>query len=98
MELALELGMTLTSLRREMPHRELIRWYAYRNKRMLPGRRMELMMAQLIRSFAGGTVADYLIGEEQPQEKVNDGASAISAMAGVGVRTLGKGRKKKGAR
>lgn len=47
MDLALQLGMTTGTLARTMTERELGEWAAYRARRMLPQRRIELMLANI---------------------------------------------------
>lgn len=47
MDLALEFGMTAKGLGRVMTKRELERWRLYAGRRMLPGRRVELLLAQI---------------------------------------------------
>jgi hypothetical protein len=47
MDLALEFGMPVAWLKRVMTERELRQWMKYATRRMLPGRRVELYLAQI---------------------------------------------------
>ena len=60
MDLALHLGMTEAGLRRAMSERELLRWGQYAQRRMLPWRRVELLLAQiaLVTAKAMGAAKD----------------------------------------
>ena len=76
MDLALELGMTEGALRRSMTENELRSWQVYAAKRMLPTRRMEMLLAQIaqiVHASVGGakdrSLADYLF---DPVETIGD--------------------------
>jgi hypothetical protein len=60
MDMALHLGMTEAGLRHAMTEQELQRWGWYAERRMLPMRRIELLLAQvsLVVAKAMGGVKD----------------------------------------
>lgn len=98
--------MTVAKLRWSMSEREFRFWQAYRARKMLPARRLEVYLAQIastIARTAGNatlTVEDFILKEDKPMPKTTarDGAMVISALAsGPGVRLLGQGRKHKAA-
>lgn len=80
MDLALELGTTANALSRVMTERELHEWALYVRRRMLPQRRLELLLAQvalLIAKTMGGVkdakLSDYLF---DPSEELTDEGDA----------------------
>jgi hypothetical protein len=99
MDLALELGMPAQQLRETMTELELALWVEYARKKFLPTRRIEVYLAQIAKAMAGGTIADYLLDMQKGPAPLTsgEGASALGSIAGgIGVRVLGKKRKKKG--
>lgn len=59
-----------------MPARELRKWNAYRNRKLLPWQRLEFYLAQIAQLIAitmGGMkrakVADFLLKEREPDEE-----------------------------
>lgn len=76
MELALEFGCSVESLRKTLSERELWQWARYRARYQFPSRRMELYLAQLtawvVRLGSNNKTAsiqDFLIEMEDPIEK-----------------------------
>lgn len=101
MDLALELGFpTVEAMRCQMSEHELGRWYAYARKRMLPGRRRELQLANIARLTAGSdAIAPFIFDpslrtllEPLPvPATAEDTAGLINAMiGGPGVYKLGE--------
>ena len=66
MDLALELGQTVATLKATMLEREFRAWEIYASRKMLPTRRIEVYLAQVAQAMAGGKLADYLL--DQPVE------------------------------
>lgn len=97
MDLALEFGMPVAQLKRVLSVSELADWYAYARKKLLPTRRIEHHLAQIAQAFAGGSLNDYLLFDksEPPPLTAEDGAGALSAIAGgPGIRVLGQKKRK----
>jgi len=97
MDLALELGMPAQQLRAVMTERELTDWMVYAAKKLLPTRRIEIYLARIAQAMAGGQLSEWLLDEalKPPALAAGDGAAALGSIAGgVGVRVLGKKRKK----
>lgn len=79
MELALEFGCTVESLKRTLSERELWQWARYRAQHQLPSRRLELMIAQLtawvVRLGSGGgagknaNIQDFMLEMQSPFEE-----------------------------
>lgn len=87
MELAAELGMTVSAMQRSMTERELQRWAWYARTRLLPHRRLELYLAQLacqVARSAGNveaSVADFLISPYEPSPSAPVQAEAVDVQA-----------------
>jgi len=90
MDLALHLGKTAGEVEREMTGVEFNLWQRYANRRMLPWRRMELLLAQvsqIIGATMGGAgdkvLSDYLFDppEESPGGADEDEAATFFAFA-----------------
>lgn len=101
MDLALELGMTVTELSQRMTERELGQWVAYHARKRLPTRRLELYLAQIAFRVAHAfgesslTFQDCLFDFRKPAEDTTATASqAIGMMAGRKVIKLSQGRKR----
>lgn len=99
MDLALHLGMTAGGLKRVMSEREFQQWQGYAARRMLPGRRLELLLAQvsmLIAQTMGGAknvaLRDFMF-EPREQEPDNDGELSAEDVAAFFKATLVKPRK-----
>lgn len=92
MDLALELGMPVGSMKATMTTRELGMWSVYAAKKGLPSRRRELYLAQIARMTGGGELDDYLLDHRRARVgTVNDAAAEISQMAGGMVVRVVKG-------
>jgi hypothetical protein len=103
MDLAQELGMTVSTLRESMSERELRTWMRYAGQKGLRSRRVELQLAMnaLAMSVAlcgknGLTLADFLFDSEGKKAKPPSAVDAAMALSGGGARKLGQGRKRKG--
>lgn len=76
MDLALELGQSVASLRRNMTEREFAYWHKYANEKSLPMRRIEFYFAQLALMIARGplqgaeqmTIQDFLLVNKNAKE------------------------------
>jgi hypothetical protein len=100
--------MTVATLSATMSERELLDWARYTRARALPTRRLQLQLALIalkqVQVATGDEevgIEDFLYQPEPEMEKLKavEGALAIGTIVGgVGVRKLGQGRKKKGAR
>jgi hypothetical protein len=84
MDLALHLGMTEAGLRRAMSERELQRWGQYVQRRMLPWRRMELLLAQIalvVAKTMGGAkdaaLDDFLFDPPPLDAELDDDGDAV---------------------
>lgn len=84
MDLALHLGMTEGGLRRSMTEDELQRWGQYVQRRMLPWRRVELLLAQValvVAKTMGGakdaTLEDFLFDPPPIDAATDDDGDAI---------------------
>jgi len=102
-DLALELGMTADELGTRMYEHELRSWQTYARKRWLPGRRFELLLANIARMTAGADSITPFIFDPQLREALTPkptatatvAASAFAAIAGTGrIFKLGQKRKK----
>lgn len=74
-DLALAFGTPALSLARQLTEREFVQWQRYAAQKMLPQRRIELMLAQIAQLIAvtmGGAkntkLTDYLFDAQQEQE------------------------------
>jgi hypothetical protein len=103
MDLALEFGCTVDELGEAMTERELRQWQAYARKRWLPGRRLELLLANIARMTAGSDSLVPFIFDPALREALTPktvatatvAASAFAAIAGTGrIFRLGQKRKK----
>lgn len=80
-DLACELGMTAGALAREMTEVELSAWERYAARRMLPGRRIEMYLAQIAQMIVavnGGKtarLADFMFGESTDESTAIDAES-----------------------
>lgn len=81
MELALEFGMPVGMMSRVMSEAELEQWARYASRRLLPTKRIEILLAQVSRFIAmtmGGatdaSIADFMIQPriEEPEVVVTD--------------------------
>ena len=105
MDLALELGFrTVAQLKREMTTGELRQWQTYARKRWLPGRRIELLLANLARMTAGAdSIAPFVFDPTlrdalapKPAGTAEMAANAFAAIAGTGrIFKLGQKRKQR---
>lgn len=100
MDLALNLGKSLDEIE-AMPQRHLALWGMYEHRFFLPWKRIELQLALLLQHVAAGRGVSLRFDEcrvnTPPPEAVTDettGAGIIGGIAGVGVRRLGKKRRK----
>lgn len=105
MDLALEFGMPVKTLKRVMSERELRMWARYANEQRLPSRRIEFYMAQLaflivktMGSSKSEAFTDFLINfapTKQASIEAMIGADVLAAASGKGVRVLGERRRKR---
>lgn len=84
MDMALHLGMTEAGLRHAMTEQELRRWGWYAERRMLPMRRIELLLAQIALAVAkamGGatdaTLEDFLFDPEPIGGETDEDGDAL---------------------
>lgn len=84
MDMALHLGMTESGVRQSMTERELLRWEMYANRRMLPWRRMELLIAQVslvVAKSQGGaknaTLEDFLFEPDPIDAEIDEDGDAL---------------------
>lgn len=100
MDLALELGFqTVEAMRSHMTEREFGQWVSYASRRMLPMRRIELLLANIARITAGGEALAPFVFDKRLREMLEpkivatlgDAATAIQTIAGgVGIYKLGE--------
>lgn len=89
MDLALQLGGTVSELRERMPERELNQWAMYAKQRVMPLQRIELYLAQvawIVARAVGGSesaiLSDFIIdfgNESEPEREpsFDDAAAAF---------------------
>lgn len=106
MNLALELGCTLSELEERLTEKEWLMWLLYDSQYRFPTRRMELYLARIAMVVAqtmGGaqnvSINDYLIKFERVEatEKNKGAAAVFGAVNSKKVYMLGQGRKLKEA-
>lgn len=105
MHLALAIGgCTLAELEQRMTEREFQLWRKYARKFLLPDRRQEwhgaqtaMIIARTMGNVKGNvTMRDFMYErEDEPEVNATTGGNILGAVASVGVRRLGQGRKKK---
>ena len=90
MDLALEMGMPVETLKCVMTERELGMWRHYASKKLLPARRSELYLAQIAQAMSGGPLSNYLLRSpaDVRSDEIADAVSEIAPLAGV--RRLGQ--------
>lgn len=78
MDLSLHLGTPVEALARAMTEREFKRWQRYAEKKMLPMRRVEMLLAQLamfmdrMNGAKNNTLQDYLFDPVAGDDEVGD--------------------------
>lgn len=82
MDLALHLGMPAETLARAMTEREFVSWQRYAEHKMLPVRRIEMLLAQLamfmdrMNGAKDKSLRDYLFDPVTDDETVDDDLEA----------------------